>query len=594
MCRDPDKAKGEKLRECLWADPEAGIFDYQTARDIFKKQQAELRAKRGKPINNRRQQLQASTSTSQLPRTSKPLDLLPPLRTPSTQSTRQVHFPHEDQSEVHTFDGLQLAIHPPDMDEQLPRIHKPILTYVAIESDDEEKAAAQSRRILSMTRAHVVKSYTDQSPNNPVPRHYADANARVSSMPVRKLFPNASGYYTSAYDKPPTPPVGPIYKNQARQRPSSFTVETSTAMPKLATSLSPSRDESESPRRSWAKGRARITSVGGYQWKPDSWKPADSHRDEQTNEVLFTNGHRRRSQSPSSVSYVSIGDGSSEARDHHMSNGPLGGADKGKYRRVPPDVKATGNVGGLANNARRCKAPTNDYADLSQSAKSAGAADDSWGNRPYAGVYTDVTKKIADVSEAAGDSKSINKPRQSSAITFPGEITIQEDEEVGTSDSDSELTSDEGKLKSLPPKLRKVLSRSRITKVIIGDEVFEIRPKTNSLSTRIQKREAHSSEVIRAGIQGKYRISNRNQAEDFPSGRATDNADPEQKVNTTFKSIPGDTKVKDKHTPLKIKLIFNRKPAADSKGAQPTATNTPAHSADVEMEDACGTEGQLL
>lgn len=53
VCREPDRSKGEKLRECLWAEPEKGIFTYPQAKEILKIAQAEERAKQGKAPTKR-------------------------------------------------------------------------------------------------------------------------------------------------------------------------------------------------------------------------------------------------------------------------------------------------------------------------------------------------------------------------------------------------------------------------------------------------------------------------------------------------------------------------------------------------------------
>lgn len=107
VCREPDRSKGEKLRECLWAEPEKGVYTYAQAKEILKIAQAEERARLGKAPTKRQlpylsdQQKQqylamsdsvvtveprARTSATVPPPVSRPLNVVPP---PSALRQRQ-------------------------------------------------------------------------------------------------------------------------------------------------------------------------------------------------------------------------------------------------------------------------------------------------------------------------------------------------------------------------------------------------------------------------------------------------------------------------------------------------------------------------
>lgn len=554
VCRDPDRSKGEKLRECLWADHEAGITDYKTAREIFKKAQAEARARKVRPQSKRRQSSNAQKSSKtprhsssaidssalasayspadDLPRTSKPLDLQPPALERSSYSTQERDEVFRNDDNAVTLDPSQLAMHrsvaniPPNY---LPHIHRPHLSWVSVDSDGEEKTVTngQGARPGMTAREH-------QRHKLPVPYFDASINSWVSPLPVRAANINSSHHYDhpydpsrSAYDNPPAPPEHLVSQaddgHQDDHRLNDSPNARTSTMPSC-----PSLDKSSNQPRKWSAAGSRVTSFSGYGWKTKGWKPAQDLEHAESMEALGGTGSRAIfnnvvSDTSSLSSYMSIDediiDGAATGGSHVMGLGIEGGSD------VMTSMEGN-NIDGI--------------------------------NRP-----TNPLKRKYDAAnpKSAGPSPTQNRINNSAATTrqplsfiFQGEITIQQDEEAGTDNSDSELSSDEGKLKSLPAKLRKVLSRSRVTKVIIGDDVFEVRPRSRPSSANMQKEPA----TARTQAEGRKRVRKRSvQMAVANPGDESDEVD----HDVDDRARARDEELKARHPPLKIRLIVNRKSA---------------------------------
>lgn len=549
VCRDPDRSKGEKLRECLWADPEAGITDYKTARDVYKKAQAEARAQRAKPQSIKKQTSDSASShptaprypnatihssipspqhgfaAEQLPQTNKPLNLQPPITSGSGYVSQQQGYVRPSDISPINANSAQYATHPSvagATEDQLPRIHRPQLTYVAIGSDGEEQATSMRQSShLATASQNQQKSRSDDSSSIQAPYFDADLNSWVRPTPIIAPPQKAPQYYSylyrSAYDAPPTPLPHPGQPRSPNYRLKPQGGDFTTRTPASPSSLS--IDKSGSPPRKWSSKGSRITSIDGYQWRAKGWKPANTPKMGESGDV---------------VGEVEAGEAAAADFSDTSSLSSC----------MSVDENSTTNTAALAQESK----PTHPAATTSSAKLRLRFGNDN----------THVQEKPSD--QVANHMNHGTVPRPDT-FTYPGEITIQEDEEAGTSSSDSELTSDEGKLKTLPSKIRKVLSRSRITKVIIEGDVFEIRPKNKIPRAKIHKKLPTARDMTRVGDkhhrQSRKHVT-RASATDSEDGAVNDERDGTRAAGSQV----GQTR--DQPTPIKIKLIFKRKPAAAS------------------------------
>lgn len=531
VCREPDRSKGEKLRECLWTDPGNGIFDYKTAREALKQDKAEARARRAKPPTMKRQRSNAAphlstprtyiktpgsekTAVSQ-PQTSRPLNLLPPTDSGSgyvSQQARNGPVAEDELVEVYDFHSAEHNARADTPRIQDTRVHRPELTYVEIGDDQEH--VSNARRSHPDSLAHYQRYLTSYD-SRPL---YWNRNTNTWSdvSPVSASYRNIpyhyGNIYRSAYDAPPTPPSHSSHlQDPARHslHPSRIKINyhkhSSTPPPP------PPLDTSGTPSRKWSIEGAKIKSVDGTVWRTKSWRREDGDR--------------------------------VEARDE---DSPVD--------KMTKDALFLGEGNSDTSSLSTCPSMDADDNDATEVTKFALAT-----NSTKLGLQCGTQNTTGNITTARNNDDVA--PR-SNTFTFPGEITIQEDEEEQetTSSSDAELSSDESKHKFLPSKLRKILSRSRVTKVIIDDDVFEIRPRRMLTSSKIQKTSIMAGpKAFASGTRSENRQRQRKKPR-LPSTESENETDDEEHDQ------PQDCRLQEQHrlatlAPIKIKLIFNPKTA---------------------------------
>lgn len=571
-CREPDRSKGEKLRECLWADPEAGIYEYEHARAIFKSAQAEARALRAKPASARRQNSSnlapsttvlatdpshtfGNTSTStedvfiaeQWHETSRPLDLKPPaLSRPSYYSelAEQLEVDHVEGTHIDEPQYVTDAHMPGVLQTHMLGVHAPELTIITLNSDNEEQVI----RIPSHLRPAIASSSQALSapiggyPVAPRTAHFdADLNSHVQvnqkGRASHKTIQTPLIAYRSAYDSHPaaTPHQDHLLAHN------NYVVQSSGGNPApayLPDQHSYISDDHLS--RRWLNEGRKIQSVGGVEWNSRGWKPTSEPADRAT---------VRASTSDSSTlsSFVSMEDIMLRDDNSNKSIDIVAYNDAMTY--CGPRATSLTAAYGLAS---RTAIALND-----NSALHLGLSDIHVNGAPKASYYA-----IDAPTQAHGE--------RSKSFAYPGEIVIQEDEEgANTSDGDSELTDDEGKFKSIPSKLRKLLSRSRVTKVIIGDDIFEVRPKQQTSSKHVHKTQAKHRTTLRGS---------KSKAKGKQVARPEDSEGEDLTSDEACVRDPLSGAVKNEHTgklaPIRIKLVFKRGTADDSL-QQLEAENTP-------------------
>lgn len=507
VCRDPDRSKGEKLRECLWADPENGIFDYKVARELFKKAQAEARAQRARPsVKRQRSDAALAHATAAhrhsslsdtshlagpLPQTSKPLNLLPPTLQESAHVSQPDKITQPQRiNPPTTTNSSQSVTHPSEADtspDRAPRIHRPQLSYVRVGSENGEYTVSTSQGpplVLPPQSRHNGSAGAGPYYWDPNSNSWQQVQIQSASQRIPVYYAHT---YRSAYDAPPAPspqyfmPPPPSGSLSAR----------------YPSSPAGSLDRPEIPPRKWSASGRKIISIDGAEWKARAW--------------------------------TSTNDTSKGANSENPTS-------QEESARKPNDgISDTSSLSTCLSMDREL------------------AADDT----ASTAVARNGTKLRLHLGSHAGQSDS-KKPN---TFTFPGQITIQDDEEENASSSDdAELSSDESKHKTLPAKLRKVLSRSRVTKVIIEGDVFEIRPRSMIPSAKIQKKPSVTGGAIRIGSRGKSHRRDQRREPQMPSAETEDEADKESHDDV----LADQSEVRDAQqqpAPIKIKLIFNRKAA---------------------------------
>lgn len=314
VCRDPDREKGEKLRECLWAKPEQGINTYEEARIAHKAAQKAARdARKQAQIEQRRLSKQksfvaagTSAATVQLNRQ---LNVLPPPR----ESAYGVHShehgfssaPHypgtsiaRQDSDTIVFAKDDVAAARPDIENDLPldtdepRIHRPTL----IRLSPREGEATQSRKLPSAgprynargERVHKLSKPLQLAPPPmetpaslpapPLPLHLLDPRTgQWYAMVAGPHYGGASPYrpapglptpafnsngYISPYDAPPVLP-DPQQLQDCDDRPHNLPRPIGAA----------ASNKAVRPAKSWVKQEKGVTSIDGSGWKASVWSP---------------------------------------------------------------------------------------------------------------------------------------------------------------------------------------------------------------------------------------------------------------------------------------------------------------------------------
>lgn len=261
VCREPNREKGEKLRECLWADPERGITTYTEASTRLKAAKAAARGQRPRPSAAKRQRHSsndaryASTPTDGYavpvssgsaphgyslapPPIRRQLDLRPPQRAgnPEWAPAAQSCASHE-----------------------LPQgVHRPTVIHLNGNEPEQQARMAHPQQLIQLSEAFTP--FYDPNQN----AYVLPAYPRTNYLPPPAYRNSAIPAYISPYDQPISlPPIPPPRTADFRVSSPSFTQP------------HPSDISGKLVRR-WSEIETRVTTVGGYDFKAKSWKSETS------------------------------------------------------------------------------------------------------------------------------------------------------------------------------------------------------------------------------------------------------------------------------------------------------------------------------
>lgn len=318
MCREPDREKGEKLRECLWKDPQAGIITYQDARQALKKAQAE--AKVQKPRAPRRtipvaHLDRASPSPfnylnapdplgivphpqavrGSRPALTRPLDLLPPSHATGTYRPPSMNGYHAytsqamartpaDNSDTITVNASRHARNRSHPD--LPGVHPPEVidlqngngTY-----DEHSRRASMPQPVHYFTPPTLPAGHLTPLPESFAPFYEPRLHAYVLPVhPYSNLLPPPAfmrphaASYISPYDAAPSltlstngrDPPRAVFPTQLPPRNTGFTIPPLLNMrSKKARPL----DKSGAPCEKWSRSNSKVTTLSGHEFNTKGW-----------------------------------------------------------------------------------------------------------------------------------------------------------------------------------------------------------------------------------------------------------------------------------------------------------------------------------
>lgn len=314
VCRDPDREKGEKLRECLWAKPEQGINTYEEARIAHKAAQKAARdARKQAQIEQRRLSKQKNFSSAAplaaAAQLNRQFNVVPP---PRESASRRHSYDHNLSAPTQYF-GLSIgrrdndtivvasddaiaarldAENNPPLESEEPRIHRP--TVIRLNTHDEE--ATQPRKLPSAgsrynargERVHKLSKPLQLAPppiqplvplpTPALPSHLLDPRTGqwyamvsgpryggaspyrpASALPMPAF--NSSGYI-SPYDAPPVSHESHQSQDYGHR---SHSLPRQTVLPPSTKPIKPAK--------SWVKQEKGVTSIDGSGWKASVWSP---------------------------------------------------------------------------------------------------------------------------------------------------------------------------------------------------------------------------------------------------------------------------------------------------------------------------------
>lgn len=236
VCREPNREKGEKLRECLWAEPERGVFTYLQAREVLKRQQAMERAAMGKAPTKRQMQYLSEAEATQYLRVSdshlihqrfqqpppvkRPLNLLPPpsaAHRPSTNGHPAMH--HEASGFEDDVDTI--VVNTDTSEPQRPTQQIKLL----VRNDSSSKINGSPAPTPKQPAATDKKQQSPPTDGNGFRIPYYDPNLNAYVLPAypysNLLPPHMLGkvinqHYISPYDAYPCIPVAVSSTNPPR------------------------------------------------------------------------------------------------------------------------------------------------------------------------------------------------------------------------------------------------------------------------------------------------------------------------------------------------------------------------------------------
>jgi len=315
VCREPNKEKGEKLRECLWADPDAGITTYKEAREKHKRAQAEARQQKVKipkrtaqvvnliyapPIDYLAAQdplgivAYPRAAEGSRPTLSRPLDLRPPSHPtgeappPSMNGIRSYLPSAIQQPFAEDIDTITVNISPTASHKShpnIPGVHPPQV----INLSNEDESSEQIRRASMPDPVHYFQPPKLPLGLAPLPESFApyyEPRQRAYILPVyphSNLLPppafmrDHAATYISPYDAHPSIPLSMTGKNPPRavfptEIPPASTAFNVPPPLKLRSRKSQPLDRSGTPCRKWSMSDSKVTTLSGYDFKAKGWK----------------------------------------------------------------------------------------------------------------------------------------------------------------------------------------------------------------------------------------------------------------------------------------------------------------------------------
>lgn len=348
VCREPNKEKGEKLRECHWADPANGIETYDQARAKEKIAQAAERAAVGKPPTKR--QLEYLTPAQANAYKYAPTrNYRPP---PDYHQTSDYH-PTPDRH--HAPEPLGLAepgprvagFEPPPVSRTLnvrpppstsgprqipdgtaePRVHNPrvIKLFVKNEQQAPPSQSPYDPPRMQPTTPDPITGQIKDANGHRVPHYSAEINAYIlPAYPHSNLLPPhmigkvANMGWISPYDAWPFIPIAIDENNPPRPviyQPGLPPPDTNVNVPRPAYSKPRPLDKTGKPVKKWSRSNSSVQNVGGYPLETSGWKStaegkkkeeADSEPLEVTSNAVSANAEARAYLSDASSELSSV------------------------------------------------------------------------------------------------------------------------------------------------------------------------------------------------------------------------------------------------------------------------------------------------
>ena len=313
VCREPNREKGEKLRECLWADPEAGIATYKEAREEHKRSQAEARAQKAKAPKRPAPTVDLihteSPSTNYLPapdplgivphpravdgprpQLSRPLDVLPPPGTARPSPTNGAHTnssshgPQMQDGNGITVNASWQARHqsPPN----IPGVHRP--QVINLPNGQQTHDGILPRASLPQP-VHYFPPPTLPAGLSPLPESFAPYYDPKQGAYILPVYPHSNllpppafmrhhaETYISPYDAHPSIPVTmngrhpprAVFPTELPPRNTGFSIPPPL---KLKAQKAQPLDRTGTPCRKWSRSDSKVTTLSGYEFKSKGWK----------------------------------------------------------------------------------------------------------------------------------------------------------------------------------------------------------------------------------------------------------------------------------------------------------------------------------
>lgn len=506
ICRDPNREKGEKLRECLWANPAAGITTYEEARVAHKEAQLEKRArdkakaqelKRASAAQTNGGKNNSSASKVSAPQGPPPpvrrqLDVMPPpsatVRSPSFFIPPVLKRQNEDSDTItvdtSTMPPSPTMSHLPGINgEPGPRIHRPRIIRLRVNGSYDKESVASSPTLVSVS-AQPIRSDQQLSPSSrpwsfvppPIPRVPPYYDIQIQAW----RYPSEPGTYVTPSDIPAT--SHPTYQSPYGHPPA-FTSSASDAVVDQS-DIPPSSpttnhiktrplDRSGTPCKKWARtGSDAGTTISGYPLKMQVWRTEEANRNDNAID------EPRDDISTSDLSSVIDVDDPREfekaVRDAGIRSSPCSESSPLPHPiilREEQDYVVVHNQDGAAEETQENGEEEDEdrlQTQINRMAREAEMKFSTHSRNPSKSDIPAVRPKI--VLRASMISKN--------STAHPTNVQIRAQNIQEGSDDESSGTEDEGPLKRLPLEIRNKLSRTATTHIRISEtETITVRPE---------------------------------------------------------------------------------------------------------------------